>query len=282
MQRGITSWINLRHNYIVTVKWDKIAESRENCIFLQTEQPMRKADGKKLCIISYKEVLYACVSKCPHAGDDGRWLCWCSWSYCLPRTSVQIWPAYRQKQQWRGILPENLPGWRTAGRDICGYQNGWTFSVVKIVLIIFYQKAKSLILPSQTPEGKSVFLLSLAWLEHLTVNQRVAGSSPAGELQAHKCQYLWAFCAFYFQKGGKEVEAIKSILVNSRPFQNLLNEMKWRTLSSFFGYIAQKWTIRASTFILRLSYLNKRQDKGYRILPKTRELEHEETEGKGQ
>ncbi|MBS1734139.1 MAG: Rieske 2Fe-2S domain-containing protein [Bacteroidetes bacterium] len=53
---------------MVTVKWIKIAESREELHFSADGTAHAEADGKKLCIISYKEELYACVSKCPHAG----------------------------------------------------------------------------------------------------------------------------------------------------------------------------------------------------------------------
>ena len=42
---------------------------------------------------------------------------------------------------------------------------------------------------------QSPLVLELSWLEHLTVNQRVAGSSPAGG--ATKTQYGISFTGFF-------------------------------------------------------------------------------------
>ena len=45
---------------------------------------------------------------------------------------------------------------------------------------------------------QSPLVLELSWLEHLTVNQRVAGSSPAGGAKADQkwsAFFIWKTCA---------------------------------------------------------------------------------------
>jgi len=55
-------------------KWYKIAESKAE---LQVEEKYARgiqAGGKDICLTKYNDQLYACASKCPHAGgvmEDG-------------------------------------------------------------------------------------------------------------------------------------------------------------------------------------------------------------------
>lgn len=50
------------------MKWIKIAESREELHLSSDGTAHAEADGRRFCIVVYKEQLYACASKCPHAG----------------------------------------------------------------------------------------------------------------------------------------------------------------------------------------------------------------------
>ena len=48
--------------------WHKVAESIEAIQFSAEGIASIELEGKKLCIILFKDQLYACAAKCPHAG----------------------------------------------------------------------------------------------------------------------------------------------------------------------------------------------------------------------
>ena len=75
-------------------------------------------------------MLYACVSKRPHAGDDGDGYVDAVGHIVCPCTSVQIWPAYRQETAAGEDTRKTHPVEERQEGDICGYQTV-DFSVVK-------------------------------------------------------------------------------------------------------------------------------------------------------
>ncbi|MBP9097465.1 MAG: Rieske 2Fe-2S domain-containing protein [Ferruginibacter sp.] len=50
--------------------WHKIAESLAEMNFSTEGIATVELENKKLCIILFREALYACNSKCPHAGGN--------------------------------------------------------------------------------------------------------------------------------------------------------------------------------------------------------------------
>ena len=48
--------------------WHKIADSKEILSFSENGMMEVKAGGKNICLVKNKESLFACASKCPHAG----------------------------------------------------------------------------------------------------------------------------------------------------------------------------------------------------------------------
>ena len=50
--------------------WYKLAESIEALNFSETGFAEMEIAGKKICIVQYKDQLYACAATCPHAGGN--------------------------------------------------------------------------------------------------------------------------------------------------------------------------------------------------------------------
>jgi nitrite reductase/ring-hydroxylating ferredoxin subunit len=53
-----------------TYKWHKIADTIEEINFSSEGLISIEVDGKKICIANKDETMFACASKCPHAGGD--------------------------------------------------------------------------------------------------------------------------------------------------------------------------------------------------------------------
>lgn len=53
-----------------TLRWIKIADSEEELAFNPEGLTEANAGGKKLCVARKGERLFACASKCPHAGGQ--------------------------------------------------------------------------------------------------------------------------------------------------------------------------------------------------------------------
>ncbi len=53
-----------QHEY----KWEKFAENIADLSFSQSGLVEVEVNGKKICVGLYKDSLYACAAKCPHAG----------------------------------------------------------------------------------------------------------------------------------------------------------------------------------------------------------------------
>lgn len=50
--------------------WHKIADSQSDLSFSEEGLAQADAGGKKLCISLFKDELFACAAKCPHAGGS--------------------------------------------------------------------------------------------------------------------------------------------------------------------------------------------------------------------
>lgn len=50
--------------------WHKLAESVQELNFPDSGLLPMEIAGKKICVIQFKDQLFACISKCPHAGGD--------------------------------------------------------------------------------------------------------------------------------------------------------------------------------------------------------------------
>jgi nitrite reductase/ring-hydroxylating ferredoxin subunit len=53
-----------------TYKWHKIADSEADLNFSGEGLATAEAGGKTLCISRFKDQLFACAAKCPHAGGS--------------------------------------------------------------------------------------------------------------------------------------------------------------------------------------------------------------------
>lgn len=50
------------------IQWVRLADGEQELMLNAEGLGKASAEGKKLCIVKYKEQLFACAPKCPHAG----------------------------------------------------------------------------------------------------------------------------------------------------------------------------------------------------------------------